>query len=134
MVFDEPGSWFPALVEQRLLLSKWSSDPGEFELILRVVADFSQDHLTQIHRSGRLRTLSARSAAVVPRRQIDAGADRYRDGAIWLHRWSRRSVSVSKRSVTQPEQPEMLPGGKQLSGVFLRTEVCLSVTGLPAVA
>ena len=33
---------------------------------------------------------------------------------------------------SQPLQPRMVPGGAQLSGMFLATTVTLRVTGLPA--
>lgn len=68
------------------------------------------------------------ASAVAARRNI-----LLEEGCFGPGTWQRTADSGPEAS-SQPLQPRMVPGGAQLSGVFLATTVNLSVTGLPGTA
>src|SRR5437016_5144474 len=57
-----------------------------------------------------------------------------RDAAALMSAPARNPAWFRAGLDSQPVQPAMVPGGKQLSGLFLMTRVSTSVTGLPLTA
>jgi hypothetical protein len=142
-----------------LFLTKYSLAPGEFELILarrpfaaetiylmRKCGPFPIGRMHPAPDSGRNSIAWSNISRAPPEWHLlrVCGSPPARASSTWaparLASHSGTTVGLGERlsglwrTGTQPEQPGMLPGGKQLSGVFSRMEVWLSVTGLPALA